>query len=124
MPFDYLLKVIVVGESGVGKSCLVNRIAEGTFKEGQAALTIGVEFGNFICKITDVDESCCVGELEVKDKIVNMQIWDTAGQESYRSLTRVFFRKAQAAILTYDITSEASFSDLELWLKDIKNNSK
>jgi len=69
-------------------------------------VTIGVEFGAFITKI--------------EDKLVKLQIWDTAGQESFRSITRIFYRGAHAVFLTYDITREETFNNLIEWLKEVR----
>jgi Ras-related protein Rab-2A len=72
-------------------------------------VTIGVEFGSFVCKIDE--------------KIVKLQIWDTAGQESFRSITRIFYRGAHCVFLTYDITRDETFSNVIDWLKEVKQNA-
>ncbi len=69
-------------------------------------VTIGVEFGSFVCSI--------------EDKITKLQIWDTAGQESFRSITRIFYRGAHCVFLTYDITREETFNNVIEWLKEVK----
>lgn len=93
-----LLKIIVIGDSGVGKSCLLLKYTDNRFR-AQHDLTIGVEFG---CK-----------QVTVNGQVVHLQIWDTAGQESFRSITRAYYKGAAAAILVYDITSRPSFKALE-----------
>ena len=102
---DHLFKLIIIGDSGVGKSCLLSRIMDNTFKE-EHNVTIGVEFGWFIVK--------------VNKSIIKLQIWDTAGQESFQSITRIFYRGANWVFLTYDITREDSFLNIKKWLKEAK----
>lgn len=107
MGYDYLMKVVMVGDTGVGKSSLLIQFTENTFDSSQAA-TIGVEFGTNI--------------LDVDDKQVKLQIWDTAGQEAFRSLTRSYYRGTCCAILVYDITSKNSFAHLKDWLDEARDN--
>ena len=92
----------------MGKSCLLARIMDNEFKI-EHQVTIGVEFGAFVSKI--------------EDKIVKLQIWDTAGQESFRSITRIFYRGAHCVFLTYDVTREETFVNLLDWLKEIKQHA-
>ena len=105
---DLSFKLIVVGDSGVGKSCLTMKATKDIF-ENDYSPTIGFEFYTFIIKI--------------KEKIIRLQIWDTCGQEVYRSLINGFYRNSSLAILLYGINNIKSFQNLELWLNDIKNNS-
>ena len=93
---------------GVGKSCLLSRVMDNDFKE-EHNVTIGVEFGSFVVKIDG--------------KIVKLQIWDTAGQESFRSITRIFYRGAHCVFLTYDVTWDDTFLDIIDWLKEAKQHS-
>lgn len=95
-----LLKVIILGESGVGKTALLHQYVNGKFIEEHKA-TIGADF--------------LTKELQVDDKMVTLQIWDTAGQERFQSLGNAFYRGADACVLVYDITSEQSFSKIEEW---------
>lgn len=98
-------KIVVVGASGVGKSAMVQRLVEGTFREeGQS--TVGVEFKSYICPL--------------EDQTVKLQIWDTAGQERFKSVSKAYFRNAVGAILVYDITNDSSFEDLISWLNDLQ----
>ena len=94
--------------TGVGKSCLLSRVMDNDFKE-EHNVTIGVEFGSFVVKIDG--------------KIVKLQIWDTAGQESFRSITRIFYRGAHCVFLTYDVTWDDTFLDIIDWLKEAKQHS-
>ena len=94
---DLHFKVIVIGNSGVGKSCLSLRATQGIFKEDFIS-TIGFEFFSFNVKINK--------------KIVKLQIWDTCGQEIYRSLISWFYRSTELAILVYSVTDKKSFNDI------------
>jgi len=102
---DFLYKVVVIGDSGVGKSNLIERYTKDTFKE-ETKTTIGVEFGHKTIK--------------VDDKVIKAQIWDTAGQERFKALTRGYYRGALGALLVYSITNRVSFSNCETWLEELK----
>ena len=95
---DYLFKLIIIGNSGVGKSCLMHRVTTNEFSEDHE-VTVGVEFGSLLLKMTDQDAS----------SVFKLQIWDTAGQESFQSITKIFYRGAHAVLLTYSVASLASF---------------
>ena len=95
MSYVYTFKFIIVGDSSVGKSCLLLRFTDGRFKTSHD-LTIGVEFGS---RLVPVDQN-----VQVK-----LQVWDTAGQESFRSITRSYYRGSIASLLVYDITRRQSF---------------
>lgn len=100
-------KVILLGDSAVGKSSLVHRVKEGTFSSSASQPTIGCSF--------------CTHTVELpKGRSVHLAIWDTAGQEKYRSFTRQYFRGAQAAVLLYDITSAGSFDGAKRWLSELQ----
>ena len=105
---DALFKIIIIGDSGVGKSCFLLQFTEGDFKEDHN-VTIGVEYGAKV--------------LSVSGKNIKLQIWDTAGQESFRAITRTFYRNANGVILMYDLTRAESFDSLMDWLKEVKQNS-
>ena len=105
---DYVFKYIIIGDSGVGKSCLLLQFTDKRF-EPLHDLTIGVEFG---ARMVPID-----------GKNVKLQIWDTAGQESFRSITRSYYRGACGALLVYDVTRRETFSHLQTWLEDAKANS-
>ena len=106
--YDLSFKIIVIGDSGVGKSCLTMKATKNIF-ENYYSPTIGFEFYTF--------------NIKIKEKIIRLQIWDTCGQEVYRSLINSFYRNSSLAILLYSITSIKSFKNLELWLNDLKVNS-
>jgi len=105
LEYDYLFKVLLIGDSGVGKSSILVRFAEDDFEEDRPC-TIGVDFKT---KVLDLD-----------GKKINLTIWDTAGQEKFRSLTSSYYRGTQGIILVYDVTRRSSFASLELWLGEIE----
>ena len=105
---DLSFKIIVVGDSGVGKSCLTMKGTKNHFEECYSP-TVGFEF--FILN------------LRIDDKNVKLQIWDTCGQEAYRSLITSFYRNASLAILVYSIDNQNSFDNIESWLNEIKSQA-
>jgi small GTP-binding protein len=106
--YDLSFKMIVVGDAGVGKSCLTTTAAKGIFDETYSA-TVGFEFLTFNVKLND--------------KVIKLQIWDTCGQEIYRSLISSFYRNASLAMMVYSIDSKESFIHIETWLKEVKLQS-
>ena len=109
MGFRYIFKYIIVGESSVGKSCLLLQFTDSRFKEAHD-LTIGVDFGSKTIAINE-------------DTNVKVQIWDTAGQESFRSITRSYYRGSICALLVYDITRRSTFDNLTRWLDDMRDSA-
>ena len=101
--YDYLLKYIIIGDAAVGKSNLLLRFAQDDFK-AEYQLTIGVEFG--------------AKNLDINNKRFRLQIWDTAGQENYRSITRAYYKNSVCAILVYDISNRESFEHISNWVED------
>eukprot|EP00186_Timspurckia_oligopyrenoides_P002165 CAMPEP_0182445154 /NCGR_PEP_ID=MMETSP1172-20130603/3384_1 /TAXON_ID=708627 /ORGANISM="Timspurckia oligopyrenoides, Strain CCMP3278" /LENGTH=211 /DNA_ID=CAMNT_0024640873 /DNA_START=72 /DNA_END=707 /DNA_ORIENTATION=- len=108
MSYAYLFKYIIIGDTGAGKSCLLLQFTDKRFTPIHD-LTIGVEFGARI--------------VTVEDKQLKLQIWDTAGQESFRSITRSYYRGAAGALLVYDITRKETFAHLLSWLEDARQHS-
>ena len=108
MNYDYLLKYIIIGDSAVGKSNLLLRFAQNDFKS-EYQLTIGVEFG--------------AKNIDINNKKYRLQIWDTAGQENYRSITRAYYKNSVCAILVYDITNRDSFEHISNWIEDCLSQS-
>lgn len=106
--YDFLVKVLLVGDSGVGKSCLVEKYHSGTFRDSFIT-TIGVDF-----KIVHMD---------LCDRVFKVQIWDTAGQERFRAIAKSYFRGAQGVLLVYDVTDRDTFASLDRWYKDAKRES-
>jgi len=108
MSYAYLFKYIIIGDTGVGKSCLLLQFTDKRFQPVHD-LTIGVEFG---ARMITID-----------NKQLKLQIWDTAGQESFRSITRSYYRGAAGALLVYDITRRETFNHLTSWLDDARQHS-
>ncbi|KAK0088366.1 hypothetical protein PV325_012264 [Microctonus aethiopoides] len=102
--YDYLFKLLLIGDSGVGKSCLLLRFADDTYTESYIS-TIGVDF-----KIRTID---------LDGKTIKLQIWDTAGQERFRTITSSYYRGAHGIIIVYDCTDQDSFNDVKQWLEEI-----
>ena len=106
--FNYLFKYIIIGDSAVGKSNILLRYIHDKFNE-EFQSTIGVEFG--------------AKNLKIEDKIYRIQIWDTAGQETFRSITRAYYKNSVCACVVYDITNKNSFQNIKSWLEDCRKQS-
>lgn len=106
--YAQIVKTLVVGSSGVGKTCLLLRYTDRIYKESYSS-TIGVDF-----KIKNVN---------VDGVPIKMQIWDTAGQERFRTITSSYYRNANGIILVFDITDRHTFRDLKGWINEINNNT-
>lgn len=102
--YDYLFKLVLIGDSGVGKSCLLLRFADDSFTESYIS-TIGVDFR--------------FRTVKVGEKYVKLQIWDTAGQERFRTITSAYYRGADGIIMTYDVTNKDSFDHVQDWLQEV-----
>eukprot|EP01017_Pseudomicrothorax_dubius_P038154 TRINITY_DN5679_c0_g2_i6.p1 TRINITY_DN5679_c0_g2~~TRINITY_DN5679_c0_g2_i6.p1 ORF type:complete len:223 (+),score=59.83 TRINITY_DN5679_c0_g2_i6:67-735(+) len=105
--YAYLFKYIIIGDTGVGKSCLLLQFIDKRFRQ-KHEVTIGVEFG---ARMVTIDS-----------KNIKLQVWDTAGQESFRSITRSYYRSAAGALLVYDITRRESFNHISRWLEEARQN--
>ena len=103
--YDYLFKLIIIGDSGIGKSCLLNRFADDIFTDSYIS-TIGVDFK--------------IRTIEVNGRLCKLQIWDTAGQERFRTITSSYYRGAHGIILVFDITNPESFANCEMWLTEVQ----
>lgn len=106
--YDLSFKIIFIGDSGVGKSCLTSKAAKNSFEEYYQA-TVGFEFLTF--------------NLRLDNTVIKLQIWDTCGQEIYRSLITNFYRNSSLAVMVYAIDNEQSFNNTESWLKELKDQS-
>ncbi|MCO5563387.1 hypothetical protein L7F22_017028 [Adiantum nelumboides] len=105
---DYLVKLLLIGDSGVGKSCLLLRFSDDTFTTSFIT-TIGIDFK--------------IRTIELDGKRVKLQIWDTAGQERFRTITTAYYRGAMGIILVYDVTDESSFNNIRNWIKNIEQHA-
>ncbi|XP_076903883.1 ras-related protein YPT3-like [Bidens hawaiensis] len=106
--YDYLFKLVLIGDSGVGKSNLLSRFTRNEFSL-ETKSTIGVEFAT--------------RSLNVDGKVIKAQIWDTAGQERYRAIASAYYRGAVGALLVYDVTRHATFGSIERWLKELRDHT-
>jgi len=104
--YDYVTKIIIIGESNVGKTNILSMYCKGEFNDSFKS-TLGVEFS--------------IKNIIVKDLNLRMQIWDTAGQERFRSVTNVFYKNSTGAFIVFDITRFSSFSAIDKWIKDLKD---
>ncbi|KAI4211952.1 MAG: hypothetical protein LQ351_005292 [Letrouitia transgressa] len=125
-PWDYIAKLVCIGDSGTGKSSLTIRLCEGRFVQHHD-VTIGVEFGSRIVSVGPPQPSNprpSSSELDDGDlpsrKRMKLSLWDTAGQETYKSITRSYFRGASGALLVYDITRRSTFEHVTEWLNDLR----
>ncbi|KPP74845.1 ras-related protein Rab-43-like [Scleropages formosus] len=103
--YDFIFKIVLVGDVGVGKTCVVQRFKTGIFIERQGN-TIGVDF--------------TMKTVDIHGKRVKLQIWDTAGQERFRTITQSYYRSSNGAIIAYDITKRSSFASVPKWMEDVK----
>lgn len=146
-PWDYIAKIVSLGDSGCGKSSLTIRLCEGRFTQ-QHDVTIGVEFGSRIISVgppasrelginnpasaspaaptstsapgKQGSKKDSAGKKEEEQKHMKLSLWDTAGQETYKSITRSYFRGASGALLVFDITRRATFASVTSWLHDLR----
>lgn len=106
--YNYLFRYIIVGDMAVGKSCILLQFTDKKFRHNHE-LTIGVEFG--------------AKTIEIDNKLIKIQIWDTAGQEAFQAITRTYYKGAVGALLCYDITRKETFEHVVRWLDEVRNNS-
>jgi len=106
--YDYLFKLLLIGDSGVGKSCLLLRFSDDAFTPSFIT-TIGIDF-----KIRTV---------ELEGKRIKLQIWDTAGQERFRTITTAYYRGAMGILLVYDVSDEKSFNNIRNWMRNIEQHA-
>jgi len=105
---DYLVKLVLIGDHGVGKSNLISRFARNTFNLHSKS-TIGVEF--------------MTKSITIDGKVVKAQIWDTAGQERFRAITTAYYRGAVGALIVYDIANETTFKNISQWCSEMENHA-
>ncbi|PHH69024.1 hypothetical protein CDD80_7061 [Ophiocordyceps camponoti-rufipedis] len=126
-PWDYIAKLVCIGDSGCGKSSLTIRLCEGRFSSHHD-VTIGVEFGSRIVPVGPPHSKPTAVESnglpepprETKQKHMKLSLWDTAGQETYKSVTRSYFRGASGALLVFDLSRKATFQHVTDWLSDLR----
>ncbi|KMZ71256.1 Ras-related protein Rab-8A [Zostera marina] len=106
--YDYLIKLLLIGDSGVGKSCLLLRFSDGSFTTSFIT-TIGIDFK--------------IRTIELDGKRIKLQIWDTAGQERFRTITTAYYRGAMGILLVYDVTDESSFNNIRNWIRNIEQHA-
>ncbi|CAK4720815.1 unnamed protein product [Aphanomyces euteiches] len=106
--YDLLVKLLLIGDSGVGKSCLLMRYSDDSFTTSFIT-TIGIDFK--------------VKTIEVDGKRVKLQIWDTAGQERFRTITTAYYRGAMGILLVYDVTDDHSFQNVRNWMRQIQQHA-
>jgi small GTP-binding protein len=102
--FDYLFKLVIIGDSGVGKTNLLTKYANNSFQENSKT-TIGVELSTKV--------------VTIEGKTIQNQIWDTAGQERFRAITSAYYRNAVGVIIVFDLTKPKTFENLTIWLKEV-----
>lgn len=105
--YDFLYKFLLIGDSGVGKSSLLMRFSEHMFSESISA-TIGIDF--------------CLKTIDIDGKIAKLQIWDTCGQERFKSITASYYRGAHCVLVVYDVSNRISFENVQMWLSELKKN--
>ena len=103
--YDYLMKLIIIGDSGVGKTCFLMRFADDSFTTSHIS-TIGIDFK--------------IKPMTLDEKSIKLQIWDTAGQDRFRTITQTYYKGAMGVILAYDCTDENSFANVRNWIKKLE----
>ena len=106
--YDYLFKILIIGESGVGKTAFLLRFTDESFTGNH--ITKGIDFKNKI--------------INFEDKLIKLQIWDTAGQERFRTITKTYYKGSHGIILMYDVTDQNSFKNLRNFIKQIEANAQ
>jgi len=106
--YDYLIKLLLIGDSGVGKSCLLLRFSDDSFTPSFIT-TIGIDFK--------------IRTIELEGKRIKLQIWDTAGQERFRTITTAYYRGAMGILLVYDVTDDKSFANMGNWIRNIEQHA-
>lgn len=106
--YDFLIKLLLIGDSGVGKSCILLRFSDDSFTSSFIT-TIGIDFK--------------IKTIELDGKKIKLQIWDTAGQERFRTITTAYYRGAMGILLVYDVTDETSFQNIRNWIRNIEQHA-
>ncbi|KAL5535094.1 SEC4 [Sanghuangporus sanghuang] len=106
--YDFLIKLLLIGDSGVGKSCLLTRFCDDTWTPSFIT-TIGIDFK--------------IRTIELDGKRIKLQIWDTAGQERFRTITTAYYRGAMGILLVYDVTDQKSFDNIDTWFSNVEQHA-
>ncbi|EJD04435.1 GTP-binding protein SAS1 [Fomitiporia mediterranea MF3/22] len=106
--YDFLIKLLLIGDSGVGKSCLLTRFCDDTWTPSFIT-TIGIDFK--------------IRTIELDGKRIKLQIWDTAGQERFRTITTAYYRGAMGILLVYDVTDQKSFDNIDTWFSAVEQHA-
>ena len=106
--YDFLIKLLLIGDSGVGKSCLLLRFSDDSFTTSFIT-TIGIDFK--------------IKTIQLDGKTIKLQIWDTAGQERFRTITTAYYRGAMGILLVYDVSDEQSFQNIRNWIRNIEQHA-
>ena len=106
--YNMIFKIVLIGDTSVGKTNILSKYLKGEF-DPKSKSTVGVEFG--------------VKNFKIENNIVKVQIWETAGEERYRSITNAYYKGAKGSLLVYDITNKKSFENVEKWISDLKANA-
>lgn len=106
--YDYLFKIIILGDSGVGKTAILNRFADDQFTEIYST-TVGIDFK--------------IRTILIEGKKIKLQMWDTAGQERFRTLVASYYRGAHGTVLSYDVTNKNSFDNVRNWIREIDSHN-
>lgn len=105
MNCDFTIKIIIVGNSNVGKSCILTKFVDNEFNLSNST-TIGVDYKTY--------------RINYSNKDIKLLIWDTAGQEKFKAITKFFYKGAQVVIICFDLTNKNSFNDIDIWLEEIR----
>lgn len=105
---EFVAKLLIIGDQGVGKSCILSQFAD-NFYTPNSIMTAGIDFKT--------------KKIKIDNKEVKLQIWDTAGQEKYRSITQSFYKNAMGVFIVFDLTSQESFDNIKNWIRQVKNHA-
>lgn len=105
MDYDFIIKIIIIGNTNVGKSCILTKFVDNEFISHNTT-TIGVDYKTFYTTYLDKD--------------IKLLIWDTAGQERFKAITKTFYKGVQVVIICFDLTNYDSFEDIDIWMEEIK----
>ena len=108
--YDENVKIMIIGETKVGKTSLISKYCHNEFSDGQYLSTIGIDFQ--------------IKYLTIRSKKVRVQIWDTAGEERFRNISKNYFQSSDGFLVVYDITDKSSFDTMDYWIEEIKSNSQ